>query len=426
MAEIVVLRLGPDAPDVAHWIVVDSNGTRISPPMTGAISAAQADAADRKLIVLVPSADVLTTSVDLPLKAQTKIQQALPFALEEFLADDVEDLHFAAGARRETGRIPVSIVNRKKFESWLEMLREAGLTADSMVADTYGLALIPGTISILISADEMFVNDGVDTELVLPGVGPADALNTIGAFDQAASPDSESSAGDLEAPRPRHVLVYCDADAEERYKHDFNVLRHDFESVDVKLLPDGELPRMAVTVAAGSGVNLLQGDYGARTEYAALFQPWRTAAILLLTFGATAVAAKAVDYMQLKQRETQLREQFVAEYQRIAPGTEDVRDPIGVISSLRNRTGATAAPAVFLQALAQLSEAMTQNSAANIQAISYRAGVIDLRVSAPTVSVLDSVQRQIDQDGIFEAEIKTTDQDDDKVNSRIQIKATGQ
>ena len=100
-----------------------------------------------------------------------------------------------------------------------------------------------------------------------------------------------------------------------------------------------------------------------------------------------------------------------------------MRDPAAIISSLRGRAGTSSAPAVFLQALEKLGAAMQENPTASLQAISYRAGVIDLRISAPTVSVLDSVQRKVDESGTFEAEIKTTDQDDDTVNSRIQIKA---
>ena len=47
----------------------------------------------------------------------------------------------------------------------------------------------------------------------------------------------------------------------------------------------------------------------------------------------------------------------------------------------------------------------------------------DLRVSWN--AVLDDIQRRIDDSGTFEADIQSTDQDDDKVNSRIQIRTTG-
>ena len=431
MAEVLVLRLGIDEEALAHWIVVDSNGARIGPPVTGALDAAKADLADRRLIVLVPATDVLTTTVYLPLKAQAKIQQALPFALEEYLADDVEELHFAAGARRESGRMPVSIINRDKLKAHLGQLAAAGLRPDSLIAESYGLACIPGTISLLLADDMVIVNDGGDTEVVLQGVSPTEALGAIGAFDQEA-PESENDAeqnenedGDAKA-MPRHVLVYCEPGCEEQYANDFIALRSDFDSVDVKLLPDGILPRLAVTVASGTGVNLLQGDFGAKTEYANLFRPWRLAATMLIAFGATGVAAKAISYVQLSQRETELRQQFVAEYQEISPGTEDVRDPAAVIQSLQARSGTSATPTVFLQSLQELSQAVQQNSEANIQAISYRGGVTDLRISAPSVSVLDNVQRLIDEGGRFEAEIRTTSQGEDKVDSRIQIKELGQ
>ncbi len=429
MAEVLVLRLGESAEQSANWIVMDSSGARVGPPVSGPMNAAQADTGDRRLIVLVPATDVLTTTVDIPLKSQAKIHQALPFALEEFLADDVDELHFAAGARRESGSIPVAVINREKLKACLAALDEANVKPDSLIAENYGLACIPGTISLLIADDKIMINDGADTELVMQGVGPAEALAAIGAFDEGPSDEDvpdETSENAGTKTMPRHVLVYCEPEGETKYAHDFIALRHDFESVDVKVLPDGVLPRLAATVATGAGVNLLQGEFGARTEYGNLFRPWRSAAALILALGATAVAGKTVDYFQLSQRETALREQFIAEYSEIAPGTDDVRDPVAVISSLRARTGGGGTPAVFLQSLEQISLALQKNADADVQAISYRAGIVDIRISAPSVSVLDNVRSLIDESGTFEARIQTTSQDDDRVNSRIQIQAVGQ
>jgi type II secretory pathway component PulL len=73
----------------------------------------------------------------------------------------------------------------------------------------------------------------------------------------------------------------------------------------------------------------------------------------------------------------------------------------------------------------QLSRAMEQNQEATIEAISYRAGVVDIRVTAPNVAMLDNIERAVDQNGQFQATIQSTDQDGDKVNGRIQIQETG-
>ena len=421
MAEVLVLQLGNDAASAARWIVVDSSGARVSAPVMGPLSAARVDAAERRIVVLVPASDVLTTEVEIPVKAPAKILAALPFALEESVADDIEELHFAAGPRADDGTVPVAVVNHARMQDWLDALQAADIEPHALIAENAGLAVIPGTISLLLAGDNVFINDGNSTELVFQGIGPEDALQAIGALDRAEDDEDEDSVS-----LPGHVLVYCDADAEVAWSASFSALRAQFESFDVKVLPDGQLPRLAVTVGAGAGINLLQGQYAPKAEYGGYFRPWRIAAGLLVAVGLIGLAGLGLDTLRLSQQEADLKARFMEEYREIAPGASEVRDPVAVISSLRNRTGSGGGESsVFLQSLEQLGAAMQANTTASIQAISYRGGVIDIRLTAPSVSVLDDIQRRIDQGGSFEAEIQSTDQDDDKVNSRIQIRAAG-
>ncbi len=425
MAEFLVIRIGERAEQLVQWIAVDSTGARRSPPLTGPLSEAGTDIGNRQVIVLVPGTEVLTTSVDIPVKGASRLHAALPYALEDQLAEDIDRLHFAAGTRRSSGRIPVAIVSRERLAEWLGRLTESGIQPSSMISDNYGLARIPGTISLLVAAGQVMINDGADVELVMQGVSPGDALAAIGALDDTADGDDRESNQAASPAMPRHVLVYCEPEDEEKYQHDWLAIRNEMESVDVNLLSDGVMPRLAVTVASGAGVNLLQGDFGARTEYSGLLRPWRYAAILLLALGLVGIAAKATDLYMLKRQEAELKQQFEAEYRQIAPGAPSVEDPARLVVSLRARLGKTGTPPLFLQSLEQLSRALQQNSEARIEAISYRAGVVDIRLSAPNVSTLDKIQRGISESGQFEAAIKSTDQDGDSVSSRIQIKASG-
>jgi general secretion pathway protein L len=420
MAEFLVIRIGEQPGQPADWIAVDSSGARRSQPVTGALADAAADVGDKKVIVLVPSADVLTTSVDIPVKGGARLQAALPYALEEHLADDIEQLHFAAGTRRSSGNIPVSVVSREILSGWIERLTEAGIQASSIIPDNYGLARIPGTISLLVAEDQVMINDGADVELVMQGVNPGDALAAIGALDVDDGPESETHSA-----MPRHVLVYCEPGYEEKYEHEWLAIRHEMESVDVNLLPDGVMPRLAVTVATGAGVNLLQGQFGAKAEYSGLLKPWRYAAALLLALGVVGIAAKATDVFLLKREEAELKQQFEAEYRQIAPGAAPVADPARLVDTLKSRAGNAGSPPVFLQTLEQLSRALQQNKEVRIEAISYRAGVVDVRLNAPNVSTLDNIQRVVGESGQFEAAIQSTDQDGERVSSRIQIKVRG-
>jgi len=426
MAEFLVIRIGESADQLAQWIAVDSTGARRSPPLTGSLSEAATDIGNRQIIVLVPSTEVLTTSVDIPVKGVSRLHAALPYALEDQLAEDIDQLHFAAGTRRSSGRIPVAIVSRKRLAEWIGWLTECGIKPSAMISDNYGLARIPGTISLLVAEGQVMINDGADVELVMQGVSPSDALTAIGALDDTVDDGDRESNQAASPAMPRHVLVYCEQQDDDKYQHDWLAIRNEMESVDVNLLSDGVMPRLAVTVASGTGVNLLQGDFGARTEYSGLLRPWRHAAILLLALGLVGAAAKATDLYMLKQQEAELKQQFETEYRQIAPGVSSIGDPIRLVASLRARLGTSGTPPLFLQSLEQLSRALQQNQEARIEAISYRAGVVDIRLSAPNVSTLDKIQRGISESGQFEAAIKSTDQDGDSVSSRIQIKASGE
>ena len=422
MAEFLVIRLAEAADDPAHWIAVDGTGARRSPPVTGPLHEALVDIGDRKVIVLVPSAEVLTTSIEIPVKGGSRLLAALPYALEEFLADDVDKLHFAAGSRRSSGRVPVSVVSRAKLNEWRERLAAAGIRPASIIAENYGLARIPGTISMLIADGQIYINDGAEIELTMQDVSPGDALAAIGALDD--DPESgETDAGESGSMMnlPRHVLVYCEPGDEERYEHDWLAIRHELDSLDINLLPDGVTPRLAVTVATGSGINLLQGEFAGQKEFAGVFRPWKYAAVLLLALIGTGVTAKALDYYSMTRQETALREQFQREYREVAPNAAEVRDPTAVIASLKARTGRSESPEVFLESLATLSRALRANDAARLEAISYRAGVVDLRLSAPDVVTLDNIQQLIGESGRFAAAIQSTDQVDDRVNSRMQV-----
>ena len=337
MAEFLVIRLDPDRSKAVNWIAVDSNGTRISPPVTGLLADAAKDAADRAVIVLVPATSVLTTTVNIPVRRGARLLAALPFALEEHVADDIENLHFVAGERRDNGLLPVAVVAHRQLQEWLERLQEVGISASKVIPENHGLLRIPGTLSLLVAEDQVMFNDGADNEFVMQGVKPSDVLAVAGALDDsnAEEPDPDSSA---------HLLVYCEPADEDRFQHDWIALRHELASVDINLLPDGVLPRLAVTVATGRGINLLQGRYGPKAELGALFRPWRYAAILLLALGVAGIGGKAVDYYRLSKEESALKAQFTQEYRSIRPGdSREVLDPVAIVNSVRRSFGGPAA-----------------------------------------------------------------------------------
>ena len=154
----------------------------------------------------------------MPVRSASKIRTALPFALEENLADELGDLHFAIGDRQKNDRFPVAVVAHKKMDGWLERLRSAGIEPAILAPDNYGLAKIPGTLSVLVDDETIMFNDGADTEFVMQDVKPSDVLVVAGQLGEQQQDDGEKSG---------HLVVFCTPEYEQHLSHDWIALRHE-------------------------------------------------------------------------------------------------------------------------------------------------------------------------------------------------------
>lgn len=414
MAEFLVIRLGTGSDDSVSWIAADDRGTRRGTARSGTLAEAAADVRERAVIVLVPACEAPTFSVDIPAKG-SRLLAALPFALEDQLADDVENLHFAPGKRGASGSLPVAVVANERLAAWIEMLDDAGIHPQKIIPEHHGLAVTPNTWSMLIDEEQVFFNDGADLNFAIAGMAPGEALAAAGLIDEG------------ETDGTGHLLVYCDAAVGGQYEKDWALLRHDLASVDVNHLPDGILPRLAVTVASGHGINLLQGRYGPKAEVAQLLAPWKYAAVFLVALGVVMLIGKGADYYRLSTEHAALKEQFAAEYREIQPNAaREIVDPAGAVNSLRRSIGGTSsATPVFLPSLLQLADALRANNAAEVETVTYRAGVINVRLSAPDIPTLDRIVQAVATSGRFSATLQSADSVGDRVNSRIEIREVG-
>jgi general secretion pathway protein L len=158
MADWLLIRLPRTAEQPATWLTVDPRGNPSGPPQSGPLSLAAPRAVGRRICVLVPGTDVLLTEPEVPLKAGTKLHQVVPFALEEQLADDIDDLHFAIGKRAaDSSRTPVAVIRRALMDEWLTSLRANGLEPESLYTESDLLPQNPGQAVALMEEDVIIV-----------------------------------------------------------------------------------------------------------------------------------------------------------------------------------------------------------------------------------------------------------------------------
>src|SRR5438477_641047 len=224
MADWLLLRL-PSVPDEpASWLVVDARGTPVGPPHSGPLTAAVTRAAGRRVWVIVPGTDVLLAEPEVPVKAGLKLQQLVPYALEEQLADNIEDLHFAIGKRASDSiRAPVAVVARALLDEWLATLRSSGIEPEAIHAESDLLPGNPAHAVVLVEEDAVFVRAPGAAPVTLPADALAEALEIAqsrgadspgggrGLILYAGAAEWERHSAQVEAARRRRRAIPCRA-----------------------------------------------------------------------------------------------------------------------------------------------------------------------------------------------------------------------
>lgn len=417
MSEFLVIQLegAPDAP--ASWIVVDETGTLLSAVTSGSLEQAAPLGAGRRIIVLVPAAAVLRTRAEVPVKSGGKLMQALPFALEEQVADDVDELHFAAGSREADGRLAVAVVRRETIDEWMQRLAAAKLEPGAMYAESDALGCTPNTATLLLQEDGA-VLAGPDGMLVTMDTDNVESLCELWLTRQQAE--------NAERP-PLHVVVYGSPALLDMFTPRLERLRAQAQTLEFLALNDGPLPRLAARIVTAPGVDLLQGAYARRSHWSAWWPAWRATAALLVATLALGLAVQWGEIHGLRREIRALDVTIDQAFHYVFPDAGPITDPQAELSARLLELGGqqNAGSREFMDTLAVLARALGTDSRIRIEAFNYRPGTLDLRLRTPSVESLDQLQQSVSGTGTLQAQIQSANTEGNEVIGRLHITRSG-
>ncbi len=104
----------------------------------------------REVVALLPGEDVLLTSVVLPAQRQRQVRQALPYLVEEDIAQDPDLTHVVLGPPLDDGSNAVAVVDRQLLKYWMDALAKEDIYPDSMWPETLFLPLVEGAVGSLV------------------------------------------------------------------------------------------------------------------------------------------------------------------------------------------------------------------------------------------------------------------------------------
>lgn len=272
-----------------------------------------------ELIGLIPADDTVFCIADIPAKQSRFVAQALPYAVEEQVAQDVDTLHFAQGSHTPAG-YQVAAIDKEQMARWQPLF--SGWQHSRLVAVYPDAALLPTTENgwTLCLAEQSVLMLSERGEWLAV---QADNLPMF-AHTMAAPPEDDVL---VELP----VRLYASKAGQERYH---SVIQA-FTAASERLQVTQETLEMSVTgLLAWSHyqdrcqpINLCQGAFSVKAGGGSALAPWKPLIAVAVAWFVFQVGLEIGMGAHHQNQAEQLQAQAMATYREAFP--DDQRTHVG-------------------------------------------------------------------------------------------------
>ncbi len=354
--------------------------------------------------ILVGGEDVLLTRARIPSRQQRQIVQAIPYAIEEELARNVDDCHFAMGKRGGNDELEIAVIDRALIQSILARLKEMELRPAFMCVD---LLMIPND-----EGTHILVDDNRAHLLTADNLG---FTTTMAQLPLAVSLLNETDRDNLQVhlhPEMREGAQLCLSQIQTSETSSFQ--EHELECYPFEFMCRHFDKRQ---------INLLQGEFKVQQVRAKSRNSWLGVAILSCVVFVVHVLFTTAKGLYLDEQASNYENEAAALYKEVFPDDRNVRD-------IRRRWrghlgGSSTEKALFLPLFAKAVVKINESKLV-LQNVNYNEsrGDLILQLLAPRSERLVSFVESLTQDGL-QAEIGTISQDENSVRGSVKIKSSG-
>lgn len=329
----------------------------------------------RAVEVVAPASRVLLTSAKLPAGSRNRLQKLLPYAVEEKVMADPEGLHVATGPILPDGEIAVAVVDKAWIRQALQLLGETGIRPRRMWVETLLPAIHQDHWTVVLNGNKGFVRTGAFSGLSLDG------------GNQTTPPLAlQFAARQAQAGLPCKITLRC---TDLPYHPN---LAQWSEQLGIELEAGEKWEWWSEP--AGSGINLLQGEF-APAVTADWLPKLRPAAVLAGLIVFFQLSFGIVEWASLSREKNRLEAELETSFRAAFPEARAVVDPrLQMRRNLRELRHARglADSGDFLPLLARLTPWLGEAGAGRLRVLQYQQGILKLELQLDNRQAADQLR----------------------------------
>lgn len=398
MTKQIIVRWLKQNDATLEWLLVDNMQPRAL--QQGTLQDLAKSAENTSVTLLLPASEVLLLGLALPVKSNSQIKKALPFALEDLLVDEVETYH-SVWQKHSDGKVYVALTNKEKFKACLANFEHAGITLDSVYPDCLCLPYQERTCALVIDGQQAilrydkFLGAGFDYDMLPIFLGKVveehSTLNTINSW----CVDKRS----LNIREPTIDINY-----------------HKVDSI---------LPFLAPGVATlESACNLLTGEFTKKNKSKLNGKKWLPSIRLIVVTALMHIGLLGYSYHQKKSElavlETQTQDLFKQTFPEVKRIVNIKVQAEQAIIELRKNSSAKGSK--FMSLLYETGEVLNANAGYKLKQLDFMDDLLQVQLTIADISQVEQMKQQLEASQLLLVKIKSEEANQEGVEVQFEIK----
>lgn len=375
---------------------------------SGSAAPAELPRADQ-VEIIVPASLVLFTEVKLPPVRGQKLRQLLPFAVEEKILSDPDQVQVATGLRDAEGVTRVAIVDRGWLNAVCDRLRQLGFRPERGYAETCLPELEPQAWTVIWDGHEGFVRTAQGAGLALDSMG-----------EDAAPFALRRAVEEARAKQRLPEKIILRATDGAASVPDLALWT---TQLGVSVVPGQDWEWAPRFLNTSNAINLLQGDYAPSSSMRELLPQLRPILVLAGIIIGVQVLATGADWWRLNQEKKALAADMGKTFRAAFPDAKVVVDaPLQMqrnLAELRRASGRQQATD-FLPLLYKSLSLI--NNARRVEAVNYDQASLTLDVLFSDGRAVEQLRSELVKT-VPGASVEASTQKEDGVSARLVLSA---
>lgn len=369
-----------------------------------------------RVIILVSGERVLTTEIEVAAHHAKHIKKALPFMVEEQLAEDIDDVHLALPPNAGVGKNHIAVVSHQELIHWLELLYSVDLEPYMIAPEFLFLPNPEADLRILFDEDRALIQYSQYAGTVVE-------RDNLDIYLQLYSQSIDNKQG-LQFSLMASDVDERGKDALAEFSESLRENEPDAE-VTTQIYRESVFSVLAVMTikSIDQALNLLQGGYRVRTESQQAFMKWRPVAAIVAVFVVCELALFLGSGLWFQSKTDEVKADSISLYRDLFPSERRVVNPKLQFQSHLNESQSTGYSKQFLGLLEIVAGDWPGKDMRlqNLRFDGYNGGLL-LEVDAKTIDQLESYKSALDKNGL-QVELLSAVEEASGVTGRLKVEA---